>query len=230
MQVAILAGGLATRLGYLTRGQPKSMVRIEERPFLEYQLEFLRKAGVRDVVLCTGHLGEQIENYFGNGALFGMSIKYSREPSPLGTAGALKNAEPLLEDIFFTLYGDSYLFLNFGQALSHFRECNKLALMTVYRNDDRYDKSNTVVEGELVKRYSKQERTEDMIHIEYGANIFSKRVLELIPKGEPCSLEALFPSLIERGELAALEVRERFYEIGSPRGLEEFTTFVRGAA
>ena len=230
MQVAILAGGLATRLGYLTRGQPKSMVRIEERPFLEYQLEFLRKAGVRNVVLCIGHLGEQIESYFGNGALFGMSIKYSREPSLLGTAGALKNAEPLLEEVFFTLYGDSYLFLDFGQVLSHFRERNKLALMTVYRNDDRYDKSNTVVEGELVKRYSKQERTEDMIHIEYGANIFSRRVLEMIPKGKTCSMEDLFPSLIEKGELLALEVKERFYEIGSLRGLEEFTTFVRGAA
>ena len=230
MQVAILAGGLATRLGDLTRRQPKSMVRVEGRPFLAYQLEFLREAGVRDIVLCISHLGEQIESYFGNGAQFGMSIKYSREPRLLGTAGALKNAEPLLEEVFFTLYGDSYLFLDFGQALSHFRLHNRLALMTVYRNYDRFDRSNTVVEGGLVTRYSKQERTEDMVHIEYGANVFSRRVLGMIPEGEPSSLEDLFPRLIERGELLALEVRERFYEIGSPQGLEEFTAFVRGSA
>ena len=105
MQVAILAGGLATRLRPLTQDQPKSMVRVLGRPFLEYQLEFLRRNGITAVVLCIGYLGEQIEGYFGDGGGFGVDIRYSREDKPLGTAGALKNARGLLADEFFTLYG-----------------------------------------------------------------------------------------------------------------------------
>lgn len=229
MQVAILAGGLATRLGALTRLQPKSLVRIEGKPFLEYQLKFLRKAGARDIVLCLGHLGEQIESYFGDGARFGVSIKYSHEPRLLGTAGALKKAAPLLQDVFFTLYGDSYLFLDFALALSYFRSQDRLALMTVYKNLDRYDRSNTAVEAGLVKKFSKRERTEDMVYIEYGANIFRKKVLELVPAEEPYSLDDLFPRLIEGGELLAFEVKERFYEIGSTQGLKEFSESVRRA-
>lgn len=227
MQVAILAGGLATRLGDLTRGQPKSMVRVEGRPFLEYQMELLRKAGVKDIVLCIGHLGEQIEDYFGDGARFGVSIRYSYEHKLLGTAGALKRAGALLQDVFFTLYGDSYLFLDFARTLAYFQSQNKLALMSVYKNYDCYDRSNAAVEAGVVRRFSKREKTEDMVYIEYGANAFRKKVLDLVPAEEPYSLEDLFPRLIEKGELLAFEVKERFYEIGSPQGLQEFIQFVR---
>lgn len=228
MQVAILAGGLATRLGSLTESRPKSMVPILGRPFLEYQLEFLKKNGVRNVVLCVGHLGEQIEKYFGDGRKYGVNIKYSREDRLLGTAGALKKARGLLEDVFFTLYGDSYLFLDFRAALSFFQSRNKLALMSVYRNYDRYDRSNTAIEGELVKGFSKEKGTADMVYIEYGANIFRKEALEMIPEGR-YDLEQLFPKLIEGGELLAYEVSERFYEVGSPKGLKEFEEFAGNA-
>jgi NDP-sugar pyrophosphorylase family protein len=227
MQIAILAGGLATRLRPLTEGTPKSMVMIQGRPFLEYQLDFLRKNRVAGVVLCIGYLGEQIENYFGDGRKFGMNITYSYESQQLlGTAGALKKAEKLLEDPFFTMYGDSYLSLNFADALSYFRSQNKLALMSVYKNYDRYERSNTVIKGDLVKKFSKKEKTKDMVYIEYGANIFRKEVLGLIPEGRPYSLEELFPELIRREELLAYEVRERFYQIGSSQGLEEFKRYV----
>jgi len=227
MQVAILAGGLATRLRPLTEGTPKSMVMIQGRPFLEYQLDFLRKSKVTNVVLCVGYLGEPIENYFGDGRKFGMNITYSYESKQLlGTAGALKKAEKLLEDPFLTMYGDSYLSLDFADALSYFKSQNKLALMSVYKNYDRYERSNTVIEGGLVKKFSKKEKTKGMVYIEYGANIFRKAVLELIPEGLPYSLEELFPELIRRKELLAYEVRERFYQIGSPEGLEEFKRHV----
>lgn len=230
MQVAILAGGLATRLGALTREQPKSLVRVLGRPFLGYQLEFLRRGGIRDVVLCTGHLGGQIESYFGDGARFGVSIRYSREPKLLGTAGALKKAGALLQEVFFTLYGDSYLFLDFGLVWSYFKSQNSLALMTVYKNSDRYGQSNTAIEGNRVKRYSKKEKSPDMVYIDYGANILHKRVLDMIPEDGPYSLDDLFPRLAERGQLLAFEVKERFYEIGSPQGLQDFTELVgRGA-
>lgn len=158
-----------------------------------------------------------------------MSIKYSLEDRPLGTAGALKKAEDLLDDIFFTMYGDSYLFLDFGLAMRYFESHNKLALMTVYKNYDRYDRSNTVVEGSLVKKFNKQEKTEDMVYIEYGANIFKKEVLKMIPDNQFYSLDNLFPHLIGMEELLAFEVKERFYEIGSLQGLKEFEEYIKGA-
>ena len=229
MQIAILAGGFATRLGNLTRNKPKSMVKVLGKPFLEHQLELLAKGGIRDVVLCLGHMGEQIESQFENGEKYGLTIKYSLEDKPLGTAGALKNAEALLDDPFFTIYGDSYLLLDFSVAMCYFKSKSKLALMTVYENHDRYERSNTAVEGHLVKRYSKKERTEDMVYIDYGANIFGKKVLEMIPERQFYSLEELFPRLIEMDELLAFEVKERFYEIGSPQGLKEFEEYIKGA-
>ena len=227
MQVAILAGGLATRLGSLTQDQPKSLVRVLGIPFLQYQLEFLRKGGIENVVLCIGHLGEKIESYFGTGRRFGVNIKYSYEDRLLGTAGALKNAEPFLGDIFFTLYGDSYVFLDFGAAMAYFSSQNRFALMTIYQNHDLYDKSNTAVEAGLVKKYSKKEKTEDMVYIDYGVGLFRKKALEMIPQNEPYSLENVFLSLIEREQLSALEVKERFFEIGSPQGLKAFEMYVR---
>jgi NDP-sugar pyrophosphorylase family protein len=227
MQVAILAGGMATRLGDLTSNQPKSMIEVSGRPFLEYQLDFLRKGGITKVVLCLGHMGEQIARYFGEGRRYGVSISYSYEDSLLGTAGALRQARHLLDDRFFVMYGDSYLFPDFDQVMAFFSSHKKLALMTVYKNYDRYDRSNTVVEGNLVKLYSKMEKTEDMIYIDYGLNIFSQDCLELIPEDQSYSLEELFTRLIEKEELLAFEVKERFYEIGSPQGLKEFENFAK---
>ncbi len=229
MQVAILAGGLAKRLGELTRTLPKSMVQVMGKRFLEYQLELLKRAGIKDVILCIGYLGEQIESYFGNGSNYGVNIKYSVEEKPLGTAGALKKAEILLDDAFFTMYGDSYLFLDFLAVMRYFKSQDKPALMTVYKNYDQYDKSNIAVEGNLVKKYSKQEKIMDMDYIDYGANIFKKEVLKMVPENRFYTLEHLFPRLIEREELLAFEVKERFYEIGSPQGLTDFEQYIKGA-
>ena len=227
MQVAILAGGLATRLGDLTRDRPKSMVKVLGKPFLEYQLELLRQSGIKNIILCIGYMGEKIKRHFGSGKRYGVDIRYSVEDTPLGTAGALKKAANLLDDIFFTMYGDSYLFLDFSQVMSYFASQNKLALMTVYKNFNCYDRSNTVVEGNLIKRFSKQQKTRDMVYIEYGANIFRKEVLDMIPENRFYSLDHLFPRLIEQKQLLAFEVRERFYEIGSPPGLTEFAEFIK---
>ena len=225
MQVAIIGGGLATRLGKLVRERPKSMLEIRGKPFLEYQLDFLRRGGISDFILCLGHMGEQIERYFGDGSRYGVSIKYSFEKRQLGTAGALKNAERLLDGAFFTIYGDSYLSLEINRAMSYFKSQNKLALMTVYKNRDNYDRSNTAISGNLVKAFSKTERTRDTVYIEYGLNIFKKEVLRFVPEDQTYSLDDLFPRLIEKGELLAYEVTERFYEVGSLQGLREFEEF-----
>ena len=228
MQVAILAGGLATRLGELARNQPKSMLSIRGKTFLEYQLELLRGGGIRNIVMCVGHMGEQIERHFQGGKGYGVNIRYSFEEGLLGTAGALKKAAPLLEDVFFTMYGDSYLSLDLLAAMRYFKSQNKLAQMTVYKNYDRYGRSNTAVEGNLVKRYSKKEKNEDMVYIDYGANIFKREVLGMIPENQSYSLDNLFTRLIEMEELLAFEVKERFYEIGSPQGLNEFEEYIKG--
>jgi NDP-sugar pyrophosphorylase family protein len=229
MQVVILAGGLATRLGHLTKDLPKSLVEMQGRPFLEYQLDLLRTAGIRNIVLCVGHLGRQIEGYFGDGQKHGVSIRYSYEDTPLGTAGALKNAVSMLGDVFCCMYGDSYLSVDFPAVMRYFEAHDKLALMTVFENHDRFDKSNTAVKGNLVSKYDKQMMSGDMVYIDYGVSVFRKRVLDMVPDGRFYSLEDLFPRLIALKELIAYEVTERFYEIGSPQGLRDFKEYIEGA-
>jgi len=222
MQVAILAGGLATRLRPLTETLPKSMVRVAGRPFLEHQLELLAEQGVRDVVLCVGHLGEQIEEHFGDGRAFGVRIRYSEEGDCLlGTAGALRRAEPLLDDRFFVLYGDSYLCLDYRDVMRRFEASDRLGLMVVYRNDDRWDRSNVVVESGLVRVYDKRERQPGMVYIDYGVSALRREALVAIPTGRAVSLDVLYQGLIGRGELLAHEATRRFYEIGSFAGLAE---------
>ena len=228
LQAVIVAGGLATRLGDETRACPKSMLVIEGRPFIEYQLELLKNNGITDIVLCLGHLGGQIEQHLGDGARFGVNITYNYEEHPLGTAGALKNAQQHIKDDFLTLYGDSYLDFDYQAAIRFFRERSRLALMTVYKNHGRYDASNTEIEGELVVRYDKIKKTPRTIYIDYGASIFRREMLDWLPADERYPLEWLFTRLIDERELLAYEVRERFYEIGSPEGLKEFRRLMGG--
>ncbi len=230
IQVAILAGGMATRLGELTRNEPKSLLKFQGKPFIEHQIEQIKRQGIRDVLVCTGHLGEQIERYLGDGARYGFNIRYSHEDKPLGTAGALKNAVKMLGDVFIAVYGDSYLFLDYDSMLSYFLERDRLALMAVYKNSDRHDRSNTSIGGGLVTGYSKNGRTPDMVYIDYGAQVYRKPVLELIPGDTFYPLEDLFPPLIVQRQLLAYEVGERFYEIGSRQGIKEFTEYLRGKA
>jgi MurNAc alpha-1-phosphate uridylyltransferase len=226
MQAAILAGGLATRLGHLTENQPKSLLPIQGKAFLEYQLDFLARGGIRDIVLCLGHMGNMVYQHLGNGRDFGVNIQYSLEEKPLGTAGALKKAEALLDNAFFTLYGDSYLSLDYDQVFASLMSQNKLGIMTVFKNYDRYDRSNTAIKGNLVKGYSKNGRTEDTVYIDYGISAFKKEVLKMIPENRFYSLENLFMQLVDMEELLAFEVKERFFEIGSLRGLKEFEQYI----
>jgi NDP-sugar pyrophosphorylase family protein len=226
IQIVILAGGLATRLGELTKNRPKSLVEILNKPFLSYQLELLKANGITDVVLCIGHLGTQIKETFGNGSKYGVHISYSVEETPLGTAGALKNAEALLHEKFFIMYGDSYVFLDFQNIYSYFISQNKLGLDTVYKNHDSFDKSNTAISGNMVTKYSKTD-TKDMIYIDYGVTLFKKEVLQFIPEKQKYALEDLFVRLIDMKQLLAYDIKERFYEIGSVQGLKDFQAFAQ---
>jgi len=227
IQVVILAGGRATRLGELTKNRPKSLVEIQGKPFLAYQLELLKDHEISDIVLCIGHLGGQIRKAFGDGSNYGVHLTYSLEDEPLGTAGALKNAAPYLNDTFLVIYGDSYLLLDFMKIYAYFLTQQKLSLDTVFRNNDAFDASNIVIRDNMVEGYSKSEKTPDMVYIDCGAVIFHKEVLQLIPEDHFYSLEELFLRLIEKEQLLAFEVKERFYEIGSPQGLKDFEAFIQ---
>lgn len=227
MQMVILAGGVAKRLGSLTLETPKGMLLIEGKPFLHYQIEMLSKQGIRDFVLCIAHLGHLIENDLGDGSRFGVRISYSREPEQLlGTGGCLKLAEPLLEEAFMVMYGDSYLRLDYREVWQQYQRHPADGLMTVYRNENRFDRSNLRVENGFVKEYS-YEHSEAMFYIDYGLSVLRRDFLAPFKKGSVFGLQEVFIRLIQAGKLRALEARERFFEIGSHQGLENFTQFVK---
>jgi len=227
MQAVILAGGPGTRLKPITEKIPKAMILIGGKPFLELQLNLLKRHGISDIVLCIGHLGEKIKEYFGDGRKFGVEIRYSEETEKLlGTGGGLKKTVDLLDDVFFVTYGDAYLILDYQNVMRHFKKTNKLGLMVVYKNFDRYDKSNVVVEKGLVKIYSKKRKAPNMVYIDFGVSVLRKKALDLIPEGKVADLEELYQELIRRKELLAFETGQRFYEIGSPEGLKEFEELI----
>jgi NDP-sugar pyrophosphorylase family protein len=225
--VAILAGGLATRLRPITEKIPKSLVSVAGRPFLAHQLELLHARGIRRAVLCIGYLGEMIQRDFGDGRAFGIRLDYSFDgPKLLGTGGALKRALPLLGDEFFVLYGDSYLPVDYRPIADFFRHSGKLGLMTVYRNEGRYDTSNVVfLDGEIAV-YDKKKRVPEMRHIDYGLSLFKASVFESYSAGQPFDLAEVMGKLVREKQLAGYEVRERFYEMGSPAGLAELESLL----
>ena len=220
--VAILAGGLATRLRPITEKIPKVLVPVADKPFLTHQLELLRKEGVTRAVLCLGYLGEMVERDFGNGAAYGVQLDYSFDgPKLLGTGGALNRASPKLGERFFVLYGDSYLPIPFAPIAEFFASSGKQGLMTVYRNEGKYDTSNVVFGDAEIKVYDKKQRLPEMQHIDYGLSLFRREVFEQYPSDQAFDLADVMRDLVAAKQLAGYEVRERFYEIGSHGGLEE---------
>jgi NDP-sugar pyrophosphorylase family protein len=219
--VAVLAGGLATRLGPLTAAQPKSLLDVGGRPFIAHQLEELRRRGVERVVLCVGHLGERIEEVVGDGQSFGLQVEYAYDgPRLLGTAGALQQAAPRLGQAFFVLYGDSYLQIDYAAVQRTLEESGKLGLMTVFRNDGQWDASNIEFQDGRIVAYDKKRPTAAMKHIDYGLGMLRTEALSLIPT-TPHDLAELYRALLARDQLAGFEAQVRFHEIGSTAGLEE---------
>jgi len=228
MQIVILCGGKATRLYPLTKKIPKSMMRFEGKPFLEQQLDLLKKNRIFDIVLCVGYKAEQIKKYFGDGKNFGVEIKYSSDKKRLlGTGGALKKAENLLEDSFLVMWGDSYLPFNFQKAIKFFKKSNKPGMMIVFKNLNKYEPSNVEVKNNLVKSYGKKRKTKKMKYIDYGISIYRKEVLKHLPKNQICDLTKLQQALIKKRQLLAYPAEKRFYQIGSPDGLEELKNYIK---
>jgi len=223
LPVAILAGGRATRLGPIAERLPKALVDVAGRPFAVHQLELLRGHGLTDIVFLVGHLGEMICNTLGDGARWGVHVRYVFDgPRLLGTGGAIRRALPALGDTFFVMYGDSYLECDFGAIEEAFHWGREPALMTVFKNDDRFDRSNVLFDQGRIVRYDKVSRDPRMQHIDYGLGVLTDKALAPWARTQTAfDLAAVYQDLVARGQLAGFEVDQRFYEIGSPEGLEE---------
>jgi len=227
LPVALLAGGLATRLRPITAKIPKLLVEVAGEPFFSHQLRLLKAAGLTEIVLCVGYLGEQIVELYKDGSNYGVNIKYSFDgPKLLGTGGALIQALPLLGDSFYVLYGDSYLPIDYRKIGDHFINSGKQGLMTVFENKGLYDASNVWFENGEIKVYDKKAKLPEMKHIDYGLGLFKASAFEGYSKTDVVDLAEVQKKLVSQHELCGYEMKERFYEIGSPEGLAELNTLL----
>jgi len=230
LPLALLAGGLATRLDAVAAGRPKSLLPVAGEPFIAHQLRLLRRQGITRVVLCLGHLGSMIEAFVGDGSAFGLSVVCQFDGDTLlGTAGALRQALPLLGERFLVLYGDSYLDIPFAPVQKAFERGEAPALMTVLRNEGRWDNSNVVFDGTRIICHDKRVRDPRMHYIDYGLSVASAEVFAALSAGQAFDLADVYGSLARQGRLAGYEVFRRFYEIGTPEGLADTDAFLRRA-
>ena len=220
--LAILAGGLATRLRPLTTSIPKSLLPVAGEPFVAHQLRLLVREGIQDVVMLCGFLGEQVAEFVGDGSRFGCRVRYVFDGDTLrGTGGALRNALPELGEQFMVLYGDSYCPTNYRRIYEAFAASGKLGLMTVFENGDLWDRSNVEFRDSQIIQYNKKNTTPAMKHIDYGIGVFKAAAFLPWNASDVFDLSIVQMQLLAASQLAGLEVYERFYEIGSHAGLEE---------
>jgi NDP-sugar pyrophosphorylase family protein len=227
--IAVLCGGLATRLRPITEKIPKSLLEVAGEPFVCHQLRLLRNAGFERVVLLCGFLGEQIRDYIGSGSRFGLKVEYSFDGAQLlGTGGALKKALPCLGTEFMVVYGDSYLPTDYRRVFAAFRQAGRPALMAVFRNDNQWDRSNVEYCEGQIRRYEKGIEDAALNYIDYGLSAFRAEVFECLPEHVPIDLAAIQSRLAHANEMTGVEVFERFYEIGSPLGISQTEEYLRG--
>jgi NDP-sugar pyrophosphorylase family protein len=229
LPAVVLAGGLGTRLRAVTGQLPKSLVDVAGRPFAVHQIELLRRNQITDITFLVGHRGEAIANALGDGGEWGVRLRYVFDgPRLLGTGGALRAALPQLADPFFVLYGDSYLDCDYRGIAHAFSIAGQRALMTVYRNENRWDSSNVLFSNGRIIRYDKRAHSPEMRHIDYGLGVFRHGAFSDLVDGEPVDLATVYQGLLARNDLAGYEVSTRFYEIGSPAGLDETRRYLAG--
>jgi NDP-sugar pyrophosphorylase family protein len=226
--VAILAGGLATRLRPITEKVPKLLVEVAGEPFFSHQIRLLKAAGLTHLVLCVGYLGEKIVELYGDGSKWGVKIEYAFDgPKLLGTGGALIAALPKLGDVFYVLYGDSYLPVDYRAVGDFFLQSGQLGLMTVYENHGKYDTSNVWFEHGTIKVYDKKNKLPQMQYIDYGLGVFRAAAFDGFARDAVVDLAEVQKGLVARHQLAGYEIKQRFYEIGSHEGLQELDALLR---
>lgn len=230
LPVVVLVGGLATRLRPVTEKMPKSAITIKGKPFILHQLDLFRNQGIDHVHLCLGYLGEMVVELVTK-SIFPqkMKITFSFDGERLmGTGGAIKKALHHLPDLFFVTYGDSYLDLDYSKVELFFHNAAALenGLMTVFKNENKFDDSNVVFENNSVIYYSKKQKTVRMNYIDYGLGILRKTHFNPYPDGDPFDLSEIYEDLSAKGALLGYEVPERFYEIGSLKGIKDLNNYL----
>lgn len=230
VQVVVLMGGLGTRLGGITKQCPKSLVDVCGRPFFDYQLDLLTAWGFKKFVFLIGYRADMIEEYFGDGSSRGISIKYSQDGEKLlGTGGAVRRALPLLEDDFLLIYGDSFMDIDYAETLYRYeagKAAGNRALMTVLCNNNRFDKSNVIMDGQKIVLYDKHDPKPEMNYIDYGVCMYERSLFEEYAEDEAFDISVIQHELSVKGQLTPQIVTKRFYEIGSPASLAEFSEYV----
>ena len=230
LPIAILAGGYASRIGSLTKDLPKCLIEINGRPFVDWQLDLLLNNGYSEFVFCVSYKSNLIQEYLGDGSDRGVDIQYSLDgKTQLGTGGAILNALPKLGEMFGVLYGDSYLPINYRLVEQEFLDITSNGLMTVYKNDNQFDVSNVeFLDGKLID-YQKGVNNKNMNHIDYGMTFFRKEAFRPWADQSTFDLSTVCHQLAKERQLDGFEVFERFYEIGSVQGIQEFSQYLRKA-
>jgi len=229
VQAVILCGGLGTRLRPVTESVPKALVEVGGRPFLEIQLEQLRRGGISESVLLTGYLGEMIEEYFGPGAEGLPRLKYSREETPLGTGGALRKAAALLGREFFLVNGDTFLPADYRDLLRSLRKFAGVGILSVYPSAGTSRTPNLRLgeEGRIAGYDRAGDPHAGYAFVDAGVAVFRKKLLDFFPEGEVFSLEQdVYPLLAAGGLLGSAVSGQDFYDIGTPERLERFQNFL----
>jgi NDP-sugar pyrophosphorylase family protein len=220
--IAVLAGGLATRIRPLTAHLPKALLKVGGEPFVAHQLRLFAREGITNVKLLVGHCWEQIALFVGDGKRLGVKVDYIVDgPTPLGTGGALRHAIDCLGPEFLVTYCDSWLDAPYAPVVEAFQASGRPALMCVFRNENRWDASNVHFENGVIQCYSKKFHLPEMHHIDWGLGMLKANAVATRPMGEPWDLAELYEELSISGRLAGYEMTHRFYEIGSFEGLAE---------
>lgn len=226
LPIAILAGGLATRLRPTTETIPKSLIDINGEPFIAHQLRLLRREGLERAVICTGYLGKAIREFAGDGRRFGLDLVYCEDgPNLRGTAGAVRNALALLGDQFLIVYGDSYLPCDYRAVEQAFLRSGQPGLMAVFRNRNQWETSNVQFADGRILAYDKKTTLESMEYVDYGLSAFHSSAFSASGE-EVTDLTAVFQALIRQRKLAGFEVKERFYEVGSWEGIRALQAYL----
>ena len=225
MQIVILAGGLGTRLRPLTDNLPKPMIKIDNRPFLEILINFLKKNGLTKFILCTGHHSNIIENYFGRGEKFGIDIQYSQERQPLGTAGAIKNASKKLDDEFIVINGDTFVKLDYDEFFNYSKNKKRQCVVAGYKISNKNREGNLLVDNKLnVISYHKNDKSNQMNYVDAGVYFFKKEVFFSTP--EKSSIEYdLLPNLASNNKVSLYPCKDDFFDIGTFENIELFRRF-----
>lgn len=231
MQVVVLMGGLGTRLKEYTKECPKSLVEVGGKPFFDYQLELLTAWGFKKFLFLIGYRADMIEEHYGNGADRGISIKYCYDGEKLlGTGGAVRRALDFLEEDFILMYGDSFMDIDYAQCVYRYLEGKKegaRALMTVLKNNNRFDKSNVIMDRDNLVLYDKHNPSPEMDYIDYGVCMYEKSLFTPYEEDSVFDIAEIQHELSVKGQMTPMIVTKRFYEIGSPSSLEEFSGYVR---